>query len=74
VVPSTSSDFTLDITYEIVQGKATYKESAKLEAKSKTLEMGKAYNFIVTIALDQIDFTLQSVEGWGNGSDFTAEY
>jgi hypothetical protein len=73
-IPATSADLELDITYTITQGSVTYNESAKLEKKAQAIEMGKAYNFVVTIALDQIDFTLTQVEGWGNATEFSQEY
>jgi hypothetical protein len=72
-IPATSADLELDITYTIKQGSVTYEESAKLEKKAQAIEMGKAYNFVVTISLDQIDFTLTEVTGWGNATEFSKD-
>jgi outer membrane receptor for ferrienterochelin and colicin len=67
VIPTSNSNIYLDITYEIKQGDVTYSESATLKREGIDLLMGHAYTFNVTIGLDAIEFTVETVETWGNG-------
>jgi hypothetical protein len=61
------STISVDITYEIVQGNVTYTETATLKRENFEVKMGHAYTFNITIGLDAINFTVDTVDVWGNG-------
>ncbi len=74
-IPAASADLELLIDYKITQGDVTYEyKNQSVPAKSQALAMGSAYNFVVTISLNAIEFNVVSVTDWGNTSDLTGSF
>jgi hypothetical protein len=63
----TKTKISVDITYEIVQGDVKYTETATLSRDNFIIQMGHAYTFNITIGLDAINFTVETIDAWGEG-------
>jgi hypothetical protein len=75
VIPAASADLELLIDYKITQGDVTYEyTNQSVPAEPQALAMGSAYNFVVTISLNAIEFDVVSVTDWGNTSDLTGSF
>jgi hypothetical protein len=70
-VPNTGN-LTLTVSYTVAQGDVTYTYTNQaVPYQNATLEQGKAYNLNLSIGLNAIQFSVESVTDWGNTSDLT---